>query len=213
MKYLTIEHIRQHLRIDPLAEEDAVLDLYGGAAEDTVLSLCNRTIDDVIATYGCVPDALRQATLLLVGMSYQIREPATAQHLSSVPYGSVDILLKPYMRLADWRDTSRQQMRTVVLGSDAKIEFRTDLPDNLTLQDVDFTVTVYNETAVDRKVTCPKNECIPTDKGTYIVLIDTDALGVGLLMLRVVIRIPDTDYPTGYRKEVVKINPYVRVTG
>ena len=32
-------------------------------------------------------------------------------------------------------------------------------------------------------------------------------------MLRVVIRIPDTDYPTGYRKEVVKINPYVRVTG
>ena len=39
MKYLTIEHIRQHLRIDPLAEEDAVLDLYGGAAEDTVLSL------------------------------------------------------------------------------------------------------------------------------------------------------------------------------
>ena len=66
---------------------------------------------------------------------------------------------------------------------------------------------------MDRKVNCPKNECIPTDKGTYIVLIDTDALGVGLLMLRVVIRIPDTDYPTGYRKEVVKINPYVRVTG
>ena len=213
MKYLTLEHIRQHLRIDPIADEDAVLDLYGGAAEDTVLSLCNRTIDDVIATYGCVPDAIRQATLLLVGMSYQNREPATAQHLSSVPYGSVDILLKPYMRLADWRDTSRQQMRTLVQGSDAKIEFSADLPDNLTLQDVDFNVTVYNETAVDRKATYPKADCILTDKGTYAVLVDTDTMGVGLLMLRLVVHIPDTDYPAGYRKEVVKINPYVRVTG
>ena len=67
MKYLTLEHIRQQLRIDHYGEEDAVLELYGSGAEDTILNMCNRTIDDVIEQYGCVPDPIRQATLLLVG--------------------------------------------------------------------------------------------------------------------------------------------------
>lgn len=212
MKYLTLEHIRQQLRIDGNAE-DAVLDLYGGAAEDTVLNLMNRSIDDVLETYGCVPDPIRQATLLLVGQSYQHREPASAQNISTVPY-AFDILLKPYMRLADkTADGCKRKVRNVIQGSDVKIEFYADLPDELTLQDVDFTAIVYNETAVNAKHAYPKQECILTDEGTYVVMVDTEELGVGILMMRLVVQIPDTDYPSGYRKEVVKINPYVRVTG
>lgn len=210
MKYLTTEHIRQHLRIDAV-DEDAVLDLYGSAAEDTVLNLCNRTIDDVIANYGGVPDSIRQATLLLVGISYQHREPASMQNVSQIPY-SFDILLKPYMRLTDGC-VKGHDVQTAILGSDVKIEFAADLPDGLTMTDVDFTAIVYNVTAIDKKKQYPKTECILTDTGSYVVLVDTEDLGVGQLMLRVVFQIPDTDYPTGYRKEVVKINPYTRIIG
>jgi hypothetical protein len=32
-------------------------------------------------------------------------------------------------------------------------------------------------------------------------------------MLKLTVNIPDTDYPSGYRKEVVKINPYIRCIG
>lgn len=210
MKYLTTEHIRQHLRIDAV-DEDAVLELYGSAAEDTVLNLCNRTIDDVIANYGGVPDSIRQATLLLVGISYQHREPASMQNVSQIPY-SFDILLKPYMRLADGC-VKGHDVQTAILGSDVKIEFAADLPDGLEMQEVDFTAIVYNVTAIDRKKQYPKAECILTDTGSYVVLVDTEDLGVGQLMLRVVFQIPDTDYPSGYRKEVVKINPYTRIIG
>lgn len=210
MKYLTTEHIRQHLRIDAV-DEDAVLELYGSAAEDTVLNLCNRTIDDVIANYGGVPDPIRQATLLLVGISYQHREPASMQNVSQIPY-SFDILLKPYIRLAEGC-AKGHDVQTAILGSDVKIEFSADLPDGLTMQDVDFTAIVYNVTAIDRKKQYPKSECILTDTGSYVVLVDTEDLGVGQLMLRVVFQIPDTDYPSGYRKEVVKINPYTRIIG
>ena len=70
-----------------------------------------------------------------------------------------------------------------------------------------------NATAIDKKHSYTKTECILTDEGRYVVLVDTEDLGVGQLMLRVVIHIPDTDYPAGYRKEVVKINPYIIVTG
>ena len=214
MKYLTLEHIRQQLRIDHYGEEDAVLELYGSGAEDTILNMCNRTIDDVIEQYGCVPDPIRQATLLLVGISYQHREPATATNISIIPYGNIDILIKPYMRLADKTDTGCQNtVQYAVIGSDIKIEFDADLPDELTLQDVDFDVVVYNATAIDKKHAYTKTECILTDEGRYVVLVDTEDLGVGQLMLRVVIHSPDTDDPAGYRKEVVKINPYIIVTG
>ncbi len=212
MKYLTTEHIRQHLRIDAV-DEDAVLDLYGSAAEDTVLNICNRTIDDVIEQYGGVPDPLRQATLLLVGISYQYREPVSSLNMSHVPY-TFDILIKPYMRLADKHGCGcGKQIQTAVLGSDIKIEFWSELPDSLTMLDIPFTVTVYNEMAVGKSVDFKKTECILTDEGDYVVLVNTDDLGVGLLKLKVTFEIPDQDFPAGYRREVVRINPYIRVTG
>lgn len=212
MKFLTLEHIRQQLRIDQTGEEDAVLELYGSAAEETVLNICNRTIDDVIETYGGVPDPMRQATLMLVGQSYQHREPSSAQNMSAVPY-SFDLLIKPYMRLTSRGEALSSKLTYAVMGSDIKIEFDAELPDELTLQDVDFSVVVYNATAIDKKQSYNKTECILTDDGTYVVLVDTEDLGVGQLMLRVVVHIPDKDYPTGYRKEVTKINPYIIITG
>ena len=46
-----------------------------------------------------------------------------------------------------------------------------------------------------------------------MVLVDSNDLGIGVYMVRLTVQIPDTDYPSGFRKEVVKINPHVMVKG
>ena len=213
MKYLTIDDIRQHCRID-WNDEDAVLELYGSGAEDTILSLCNRSMDEVVALWGEIPTAMRQATLLLVGISYQHREPASPHNMSAIPYGSIDILIKPYMRLADNEEDYGRMVQTVVLGSDAKILIsEVTLPDGLTMHDVDFSVKVKN-IRTQKGVEYQKADCIydPDTEG-YVVLIDTDQYGVGQLMMKATFHIPDTDYPSGYSRQVVDINPYTRIIG
>lgn len=208
MKFLTLDYIKQQLRID-WSEEDTLLDEYGKAAEDTLLNLLNRSYQDLLESYGEVPAPLVQAALLLVGQSYQHREPSSAQNMSSVPY-TFDLLIKPYMRL-----TSEPCgiMQTVTLGSQEKILITASLPDGLTMFDVDFTVEVVNADAKDKKKTFDKKECILTDEGDYVVLIDTSDFGVGTLMCKVTFQIPDSDFPGGYRKTVVNINPHISIRG
>ena len=209
MKFLTIDYIKQQLRID-WSEEDTILDEYGKAAEDTLLNLLNRSYHDLLESYGEVPAPLVRAALLLVGESYQHREPSSAQNLSSVPY-AFDMLIKPYMRLTSEHCGIRQQ--TVTLGSQEKILITSELPDNLTMQDVDFSVEVMNADAKDKKKTFKKSECILTDEGDYVVIVDTDDYGVGTLMVKVTFQIPDKDFPDGFRKSVVRINPHITIRG
>lgn len=212
MKFLTIDYIKQHSRID-FDDEVASLELYASAAEETVLNLCRRTVENFIEEYGGIPDPIRQAALLITDLSYQQRSAASAQQFSAVPYGNVDVLLKPYMRLADSPASSRHHLQTVTLGSDLKIAFNAELPDDLTLQDVPFTIIAYNEMDERRRMEIEKADCLLTDEGEYVAMVDTDTLGVGLVMLRLTARVPDTDYADGYRREVVKINPYIRIKG
>lgn len=210
MKWLTIDYIKQHSRID-FSDEDSVLDLYGSAAEETVLNYLNRTYQELLEQYGEVPAPIRQATLLLVDHSYTQRSPASAQNMSIVPY-SFDILVKPYMRLAS--SAARvERVTNYTLGSQLKILIEAELPDGLQMLDVDFEVVVYNDDAKDKTKVYAKTDCILTDEGDYVVLVDSDELGVGTYMVKATFQIPDSDFPTGYRKEVVRINPNVKVTG
>jgi uncharacterized phage protein (predicted DNA packaging) len=209
MKFLTIDYIKQQLRID-WSEEDTLLDEYGKAAEDTLLNLLNRSYHDLLESYGEVPASLVQAAMLLVGESYQHREPSSAQNLSSVPY-AFDLLIKPYMRLTSEPCGIRQQ--TVTLGSQEKILITSELPDDLTMQDVDFLVEVMNADEKDKKKTFKKTECILTDEGDYVVIINTDDYGIGTLMVKVTFQIPDKDFPSGFRKSVVRINPHITIRG
>ena len=100
MKWLTLERIKQQLRIEPdFNEEDDLLEEYGESAEEVLLNYLNRSYEDVIEVYGHVPAPLRHASLMLVDTSYQYRSPVSAQNMSLVPY-TFDLLIKPYMRLA-----------------------------------------------------------------------------------------------------------------
>ena len=100
MKYLTFEEIKWQLRLDDqqAAEEHELLDMYGESAEETVLNIMHRTLEDLIEVYGGVPTPVRHATLMLVDNAYKERSPISPQNMSSVPY-AFDLLLKPYMRL------------------------------------------------------------------------------------------------------------------
>lgn len=100
MKFLTFDQIKAQLRLDDAqaTEEHDLLELFGEAAEDAVLSLVRRNMANLVETYGRVPRQIVQATLMLVAISYQHREPASQQNVYAVPY-SFDMLIKPYMRM------------------------------------------------------------------------------------------------------------------
>lgn len=102
MKFLTFPLVKHHLRLDDAQaeEERDVLEMYAEGAEETVLDIIRRTLANVVMTYDGVPARLKQAALLLTGIGYQQREPVSPTNFSAVPYGTVDILLKPLMRLA-----------------------------------------------------------------------------------------------------------------
>jgi hypothetical protein len=212
MKWLTLDKIKQQLRIEPdFTMEDSLLTSYGEAAEETLLNYLNRQYQDVIDTWGQVPLPLVQASLMLVDVSYQYRSPISVTNISVVPY-TFDILVKPYMRLASVEDNG--DVQTVTLGSDVKIAFTAELPDGLLLKDIEFTGKVINADEKDKVLAFTKAECIMLEGGSdYMVLVDTETLGIGTYMLRLTVQIPDTDYTIGYRKEVIKINPQVKCEG
>lgn len=97
MKWLKIDDIKAQLRLDYDCD-DGLLQLYGVAAEDTVLNYIGQSYEELVEKYGGVPAPIRQATLMLVDNSYQHRSPASSTNMYYVLYG-FDMLVKPYMKL------------------------------------------------------------------------------------------------------------------
>ena len=105
MKFLTIDKIKQQLRLDCTCEAE-LLDAYGNSAEQTLAAYIGfmddnnlPSVDKMLESYGgTMPAPLVQAALMLVDTSYQFRSPVSAQNMSVVPY-TFDLLVKPYVKL------------------------------------------------------------------------------------------------------------------
>ena len=105
MKFLTIDKIKQQLRLDCTCEAE-LLDAYGNSAEQTLAAYIGfmdennvPSVDRMLEAYGgTMPAPLVQAALMLVDTSYQFRSPVSAQNMSVVPY-TFDLLVKPYVKL------------------------------------------------------------------------------------------------------------------
>jgi len=97
MNIVTLAEIKAHTRIDSNAE-DSLLELYAESAEETCLSMIDRTLDEVCELFDGIPASLKHAVLMLVDHSYAQRSPASPQQLYNVPY-TIDALLKPLMNL------------------------------------------------------------------------------------------------------------------
>lgn len=97
MKFLTLELIKEHLRIDG-EFEDSLLEFFGESAEDTLFKTIGVTYEQFIDEVGEMPKSLVNAALMLVDVRYQYRGPGDKMPLSIIPYG-FDILVKPYVKL------------------------------------------------------------------------------------------------------------------
>ena len=105
MKFLTIDKIKQQLRLDCTCEAELLKD-YGNSAEATLAAYIGfvddnnlPSVDKMLEAYGgTMPAPLVQAALMLVDTSYQFRSPVSAQNMSVVPY-TFDLLVKPYVKL------------------------------------------------------------------------------------------------------------------
>ena len=212
MKWLTLPEIKEQLRIEAdFTLEDQKLTMYGDSAEEVLMEITRRTYDDFVENYGKIPTPIREVSLMLVTVSYETGSAVSLQQLYSNP--TFEMKVKPYMRLADG-PMEQQPIERITIGSDAKIEFTAELPDGLKLGDVDFGLKVINVSEKDVSEDYTKADCIPIEDGkSYVVLVDTEELGVGSYLLKLTVQIPDTDYPSGYRKEVIKINPHMAITG
>ena len=212
MKWLTLEQIKRNSRIEPdFTAEDTLLAEKGEQAEDQVLGDIGRTYQELIEWLGKVPNDLVEASLMLVDAAYQQRCAISNIQWYTVAYG-YEHKIKRYIRLTD-RSFYNETDGGYVIGSELKILIDAELPDGYTMQDVDFTVTVYNSDVMNKQHVYEKTDCIETECGDYVVMVDSDELGVGSYMVKVLFKIPDSDYQAGYRKEIVRINPNVRVNG
>lgn len=104
MKILNLNLIKQNSRIQGTLE-DKLLEAYGDSAEQTICAMLNRgvTVDDMVGNlteqYGEVPADIVHAALMLVDTSYKHRTSAEPLQMNVVPYGNIDIKLRPYIVL------------------------------------------------------------------------------------------------------------------
>lgn len=99
MKFLTFDKIKAHLRLDDTQAEleQGIIEDYGAAAEDAVLNVCSRSVEELQEIYGEVPHGIRIASLLLVENLYNHRGTLSPTSVYQLP--AFDINVKPYVRL------------------------------------------------------------------------------------------------------------------
>ena len=98
LRWLTIEAIKTHCRID-FDCEDSELEQFGVAAEQAILDLTRRTYENMIDTYGRIPDPIFNATLLLVQSLYKNRDAEEQRDSKEIAFG-FSFMVKNYMYLA-----------------------------------------------------------------------------------------------------------------
>lgn len=92
----------------------------------------------------------------------------------------------------------------VYLGTELKMNINIKPVENLTMDDYDFVCTAFCSNS--KKVEATKQECNRIDADNYIFRVDTEKTGPGVLKIKVVAYIPDTDFPDSLRTEVSLVN-------
>ena len=98
MKFLTIEAIKKHVRVLGSTEDD-VIEQIGSTAEEIVLDFIGMSYDELVSAKGEVPARVFQACFLLCKDYYENRGNVSQYTLDIVPYGNIEVLLKPLMIL------------------------------------------------------------------------------------------------------------------
>lgn len=97
MKYMTLDYIKAHSRIDYDCENELIEKL-ASAAERSILNLIGQSYEELVDTYGEVPDDVMVATFELTENFIKHRSPGEQVSMSIVPY-NFDLMLKNYIVL------------------------------------------------------------------------------------------------------------------
>lgn len=89
----------------------------------------------------------------------------------------------------------------VYLGSEIKINIHILPIQNYSMADYDWFIELFTKS--NSIVKKQKGECIRRDNDNYIVILDTNDVGDGVLRFRLTAFIPDLDFDDGLRTEVV----------
>ncbi|MBQ6577214.1 MAG: phage gp6-like head-tail connector protein [Bacteroidales bacterium] len=100
MSRTDLQLLKKHVRADDFTSDDIYLQHLLDAAEESVVGMTNRTLDDLLEEGdGDLPFRLRQAVLLLAGHWYNQREAVSGVQMHSVPF-ALDALVKPFRKLS-----------------------------------------------------------------------------------------------------------------
>lgn len=95
MEIVSIELLRQHLRMEPdETEQDALLEEYIRGAAGLIEEHCNTTFDRIIKQYGEVPSQLKVAVMQIAAHWYRNAESAENATLAMCPASTVAIVNK-----------------------------------------------------------------------------------------------------------------------
>lgn len=97
LRIVTLKEIKENARVEGNSEDKLLL-RKGEAAEETILNLMERTLEDIEDEFGLVPAPIKEAILMYATHLYENRGITNPTALYNVPYG-IDAMLKPYIRL------------------------------------------------------------------------------------------------------------------
>lgn len=100
-------------------------------------------------------------------------------------------------------------MNKIYIGTELKLNIHIEPIGDITMDDYDFEVEAYCSSK--RPVVIQKSNAIRIDSDNYVVVIDTNVVGVGDLKCKVTAQVPDGDLPDLLRTEVVCIETGINI--
>lgn len=91
---------------------------------------------------------------------------------------------------------------TSIIGTEEKFSVRIEPLGDIHAMDYDFNIKVYSNKQAN--VIIPKDDVIFESADTFTILVDTSALGLGVITIEVTAYIPDTDFPDKLRTEIAR---------
>ena len=99
----------------------------------------------------------------------------------------------------------------IFLGTELKLNINIEPTVGFYMKDYDFVVELYCNALRPKKVVINKEAAREVDESNYVVCVDTNELGVGKLVCKVIAYVPDGDFKDGKRTEVAKLNTGIEI--
>lgn len=86
------------------------------------------------------------------------------------------------------------------LGEEIKICVRATEESGLEMSEYNWRIKLWTRNS--KQVYISKGECVPQDDGSYVVCLDTNHVGAGILKLGVIAQLPDAYFDDGLRTSI-----------